>query len=64
MFMGEWDEENITNLIVILNCFFLVLGLKINLHKSKLYGLGVPMQDIENTSGNNMNRHNNREDII
>ncbi|GKC37450.1 putative RNA-directed DNA polymerase, eukaryota, reverse transcriptase zinc-binding domain protein [Tanacetum coccineum] len=48
MLMGEWNEENITNLIVILDCFFLISGLKINLYKSKLYGVGVPMQDIEN----------------
>ncbi|GJS46330.1 RNA-directed DNA polymerase, eukaryota, reverse transcriptase zinc-binding domain protein [Tanacetum coccineum] len=47
MFMGEWDEENINNLIIILKCFFFVSGLKINLHKSKLYGVGVMARDVE-----------------
>nr|KAJ0209709.1 hypothetical protein LSAT_V11C400167150 [Lactuca sativa] len=45
VFMGKWSEENLKNLIRILRCFELASGLKINLSKSKLYGVGT--QDIE-----------------
>ncbi|KAL4579070.1 hypothetical protein LXL04_015205 [Taraxacum kok-saghyz] len=41
MFMGSWDRENVQSLIRILKLFHLCSGLKINLHKSKLYGVGV-----------------------
>ncbi|GKE46407.1 RNA-directed DNA polymerase, eukaryota [Tanacetum coccineum] len=51
MFMGEWDDTNITNLIIILDCFYLVSGLHINLHKSKLYGVGTALEDVEQCSG-------------
>lgn len=44
LFMGEWDDRNIEYLIIIRNCFYLVFGLRINLHKSKLYGVGTSMQ--------------------
>ncbi|GJW68374.1 RNA-directed DNA polymerase, eukaryota, reverse transcriptase zinc-binding domain protein [Tanacetum coccineum] len=52
MFMGEWDAENVSNLITILNCFYLVSGLCINLHKSKLYRVGVSSDDVKEFSGN------------
>ncbi|GJY01398.1 RNA-directed DNA polymerase, eukaryota [Tanacetum coccineum] len=40
-FIGEWSEENLLNLIKILKCFYLASGLKINLHKSQILGVGV-----------------------
>lgn len=40
-FLGEWDELNIRNIIRILRCFHLILGLRINLIKSNLFGVGV-----------------------
>ncbi|GKD03225.1 hypothetical protein Tco_1178199 [Tanacetum coccineum] len=49
--LGEWDDTNITNLIIILNCFYLVSGLRLNLHKSKLYEVGVALEDVEQCSG-------------
>ncbi|GJV52938.1 putative RNA-directed DNA polymerase, partial [Tanacetum coccineum] len=38
---GEWSRENACNLMNILKCFEEVAGLKINLTKSKIYGVGV-----------------------
>ncbi|GJS04028.1 RNA-directed DNA polymerase, eukaryota [Tanacetum coccineum] len=42
VFIGEWSEENLVNLVRILDCFYLASGLKINLHKSQVLGVGVP----------------------
>ncbi|GJT89198.1 RNA-directed DNA polymerase, eukaryota, partial [Tanacetum coccineum] len=39
---GEWSDDNLENLIRILNCFHLASGLKINVHKSQVLGVGVP----------------------
>lgn len=47
LFMGKWDERNIANLATILNCFFLFLGLKINLLKSNLFGVGRASHEVE-----------------
>nr|GFA74551.1 RNA-directed DNA polymerase, eukaryota [Tanacetum cinerariifolium] len=42
VFIGEWFDDNLENLIRILNCFHLASGLKINVHKSQVLGVGVP----------------------
>ncbi|GJZ71170.1 retrotransposon protein, putative, ty1-copia subclass, partial [Tanacetum coccineum] len=42
VFVGEWSEVNLVNLVRILDCFYLASGLKINLHKSQVLGVGVP----------------------
>ncbi|GJQ91492.1 RNA-directed DNA polymerase, eukaryota [Tanacetum coccineum] len=42
VFVGEWSEVNLVNLVRILDCFYLTSGLKINLHKSQVLGVGVP----------------------
>nr|GEW86843.1 phytanoyl-CoA dioxygenase [Tanacetum cinerariifolium] len=41
VFIGEWNNNNIHTLLSVLRCFYLASGLKINLHKSKLMGIGV-----------------------
>ncbi|GKD11084.1 RNA-directed DNA polymerase, eukaryota [Tanacetum coccineum] len=41
MFVGEWSDSNLLNIVNVLNCFFLESGLKINIHKSQLLGVGV-----------------------
>nr|GEV25873.1 reverse transcriptase domain, reverse transcriptase zinc-binding domain protein [Tanacetum cinerariifolium] len=41
IFMGEWSQDNAQNLVCILRCFYLSFGLKINLKKGKLFGVGV-----------------------
>nr|GEV70837.1 RNA-directed DNA polymerase, eukaryota [Tanacetum cinerariifolium] len=46
IFMGEWSVNNVNNLLCILRCFFLVSGLKINVHKCSLSGIGMSHDDI------------------
>nr|GEX28845.1 RNA-directed DNA polymerase, eukaryota [Tanacetum cinerariifolium] len=41
VFIGEWNNNNIQTLLSVLRCFYLALGLKINLYKSKLIRIGV-----------------------
>ncbi|GJR39359.1 reverse transcriptase domain, reverse transcriptase zinc-binding domain protein [Tanacetum coccineum] len=48
IFLGEWDKENAKNLMCILKCFERVLGLKVNLNKSRLYGVGVNSDEMSN----------------
>ncbi|GJT74505.1 RNA-directed DNA polymerase, eukaryota [Tanacetum coccineum] len=40
VFIGEWNEENLHNIVRILQCFFLASGLRINLHKCSIIGVG------------------------
>ncbi|GJS21791.1 reverse transcriptase domain, reverse transcriptase zinc-binding domain protein [Tanacetum coccineum] len=47
LFFGEWSRLNAKNLILILKCFENASGLKINLSKSRLFGIGVPEVDVE-----------------
>ena len=44
LFLVEWDENNLRQLINILKCFFLVSGLRLNLQKSNIIGVGVTEQ--------------------
>lgn len=37
--------------MAILNLFYLVSGLKLNLHKSNLYGIGLPFHRVEDMTG-------------
>nr|GEW46975.1 RNA-directed DNA polymerase, eukaryota, reverse transcriptase zinc-binding domain protein [Tanacetum cinerariifolium] len=46
IFIGEWSIENLNNLLKILNCFHLALGLCINMNKSHVLGVGVPLDII------------------
>jgi hypothetical protein len=46
LFIGDWSRTNIKSLVSILNCFHRVSGLKINYHKSKLLGIGVPFDEV------------------
>nr|GEX95659.1 RNA-directed DNA polymerase, eukaryota [Tanacetum cinerariifolium] len=43
IFIGEWSFENMDNLLMILRCFQFVSGLSINVNKSHLLGVGVPL---------------------
>nr|GEY88346.1 RNA-directed DNA polymerase, eukaryota [Tanacetum cinerariifolium] len=47
VFIGEWSEKNLVNLVRILDCFYLASGLKINLHKSQVLGVGIPRAVID-----------------
>ena len=46
LFFGEWSKSNVRHLIHILDCFHDVSGLKINLDKSRLFGIGVSEEDV------------------
>ncbi|GJR00332.1 RNA-directed DNA polymerase, eukaryota [Tanacetum coccineum] len=46
IFLGEWNVINVSNIVLLLQCFFLVSGLKINLAKCRLMGVGVPIGEI------------------
>ncbi|GKA86093.1 hypothetical protein Tco_0807804, partial [Tanacetum coccineum] len=47
IFFGDWSKHNAKNLICVLKVFENVPGLKVNLSKSKLYGLGVSSGVVE-----------------
>lgn len=40
IFFGDRDEDNVTSLLSLLKCFQWASGLKMNLKKSKLMGIG------------------------
>nr|GEV38069.1 RNA-directed DNA polymerase, eukaryota [Tanacetum cinerariifolium] len=42
VFIEEWSDSNLDNKVKILKCFFLASGLKINIQKSQVLGVGVP----------------------
>ncbi|KAJ0892121.1 putative RNA-directed DNA polymerase [Helianthus annuus] len=46
MLMGDWSVINFNNMRRILRIFYLCSGLKINLHKSVLYGVGVEEEEV------------------
>nr|GEW62816.1 RNA-directed DNA polymerase, eukaryota [Tanacetum cinerariifolium] len=41
VFVGYWNDSNITTLVHVLECFFRASGLKINMGKSKIMGVNV-----------------------
>ncbi|GJU50245.1 putative RNA-directed DNA polymerase [Tanacetum coccineum] len=50
LFFGEWSRWNAKNLIHILKCFELGSGLKVNLAKSRILGVGVPINVVQEVS--------------
>ncbi|GJZ24493.1 RNA-directed DNA polymerase, eukaryota, reverse transcriptase zinc-binding domain protein [Tanacetum coccineum] len=42
----EWNLNSMKNVIRILNIFYIVFGLKINIHKSNVYGVGVLSDEV------------------
>ncbi|GKA61859.1 RNA-directed DNA polymerase, eukaryota, partial [Tanacetum coccineum] len=46
VFLGEWNDRNVRSLLNVLNCFYLASGLKININKSKIMGIGVPSGNV------------------
>ncbi|KAJ0899055.1 putative RNA-directed DNA polymerase [Helianthus annuus] len=47
VFIGEWSIVNVNNLRRILRCFYLASGLKVNLDKCSIYGVGVNEGEVE-----------------
>ncbi|XP_071704267.1 uncharacterized protein [Rutidosis leptorrhynchoides] len=46
IFTGEWSRSNASSLQNLLKCFELTSGLKVNFHKSCLFGVGVSNEDV------------------
>ncbi|KAJ0927402.1 putative RNA-directed DNA polymerase [Helianthus annuus] len=46
--IGGWSYEEVIKMVIILRCFHLYSGLKINIAKLNLYGIGVTRLEIEN----------------
>lgn len=42
----EWSSHDMANIICILQVFYLASGLKINIHKSNVYGYGVSAEEV------------------
>nr|GFB60324.1 RNA-directed DNA polymerase, eukaryota [Tanacetum cinerariifolium] len=47
LFLGEWSDKNLEVIIHTLKCFHLASGLKINIQKCQLLGVGVPRPIME-----------------
>ncbi|KAJ0510703.1 putative RNA-directed DNA polymerase [Helianthus annuus] len=47
VFLGEWSGSNARNLRRLLRCFHLISGLKVNMRKCSLFGVGVGNQEVE-----------------
>ncbi|KAI3750395.1 hypothetical protein L2E82_21030 [Cichorium intybus] len=46
LFIGEWSRSNVKNLARILRCFHAASGLKVNFSKSKVFGVGVSTNEL------------------
>ncbi|GJT14950.1 RNA-directed DNA polymerase, eukaryota [Tanacetum coccineum] len=47
IFMGQWSESNIDTIVQVLECFHHASGLRINMSKSKLLGISVEANKVE-----------------
>ncbi|GJV14678.1 putative RNA-directed DNA polymerase, eukaryota, reverse transcriptase zinc-binding domain protein [Tanacetum coccineum] len=48
----QWNVHDLDNVIRIFQVFFLASGLKINVHKSSIYGIGVASDDVQIMAAN------------
>ncbi|GKA51661.1 RNA-directed DNA polymerase, eukaryota [Tanacetum coccineum] len=46
IFIGKWDKANVITIVNMLKCFFLASGLKINILKSKIMGIGTTQEEV------------------
>nr|GEW37116.1 RNA-directed DNA polymerase, eukaryota [Tanacetum cinerariifolium] len=46
IFIGKWERANVITIVRMLNCFFMASGLQINIHKSKLMGIGISIEEV------------------
>ncbi|GKA17373.1 RNA-directed DNA polymerase, eukaryota [Tanacetum coccineum] len=46
VFVGEWKDSNLRTIVHVLRCFYLASGLRLNIHKSKLMGIGVDTGEV------------------
>ncbi|GJX41196.1 RNA-directed DNA polymerase, eukaryota [Tanacetum coccineum] len=54
IFVGDWNRRNIISLMKLLKCFQMASGLKVNLNKSTLFGIGVEMEEVEGWATDNI----------
>ena len=47
VFMKQWNDSNIETILHVLNCFHHASGLRINMNKSKLMGISVSSDKVE-----------------
>ncbi|GJU19055.1 RNA-directed DNA polymerase, eukaryota, reverse transcriptase zinc-binding domain protein [Tanacetum coccineum] len=47
-----WNARDLENIIRVLHVFYLASGLKINIHKSNIYGIGVNEDEVYNMASN------------
>ena len=47
LIFGEWKVSNARNLMRIMECIKQASGLKINTNKTKVYGIGVQMEEVD-----------------
>nr|KAJ0226344.1 hypothetical protein LSAT_V11C100032810 [Lactuca sativa] len=47
LFVGDWSRRNINCLVDLLDCFYGASGLRLNLQKSNLYGVGVDFLEVK-----------------
>nr|GEU92364.1 RNA-directed DNA polymerase, eukaryota, reverse transcriptase zinc-binding domain protein [Tanacetum cinerariifolium] len=49
---SEWNARELENIIRVLHIFYLASGLKINIHNSNIYGVGVNDEDVSSMAHN------------
>nr|GEU68253.1 RNA-directed DNA polymerase, eukaryota [Tanacetum cinerariifolium] len=47
VFIGKWDKANVITIANMLKCFYLASGLKINIQKSKIMGIGTSQEEVD-----------------
>ncbi|GJX26659.1 hypothetical protein Tco_0232955 [Tanacetum coccineum] len=52
----DWSAHDLENIIRVLQVFYLAFGLRINIHKSNVYGIGVPNEDVTCMANNSGGR--------
>ncbi|GJY27028.1 hypothetical protein Tco_0401754 [Tanacetum coccineum] len=53
VFMGHWSEANIDTILRVLDCFYHASGLRINMLKSKLMGISVSSDKVDQAAKKN-----------
>ncbi|GJX80250.1 hypothetical protein Tco_0328399 [Tanacetum coccineum] len=48
----DWNAKDMDNIIRVLHVFYLASGLKINIHKSNIYGIGVNQDEVLSMASN------------
>nr|GFB02996.1 putative RNA-directed DNA polymerase, eukaryota, reverse transcriptase zinc-binding domain protein [Tanacetum cinerariifolium] len=47
IFVKDWNRRNIISLMKLFKCFQMASGLKVNINKISLFGIGVKMEEVE-----------------